>query len=319
MTATESQKITPKVFLSFAFDDQPLANRIAHTLQANGIDTWWAEWCIAPGESIRQRIDEGLGNCTHFLVLLTPASVMKPWVAAEMDAGLVAKLSRGTKFIALRSGLPPNQMPPLLRGLLSPEVDPNSLDLTQLINDIHGVTRKPPLGLPPLVARAQPEKIPGLSNAANALIRLFVEQSKNATKLDPNFSVEGLAAKLGLSEDDVKDCVFELQGFLENHRDHIVHAKDELFVSFDKYWMPWNPEDDALHLATRLVNDTAFPHHPEQQAKVLEWPARRLNPAIAYLANRDYIKAMRSSSGGPWAFAAMVNTDATRRFVKSRG
>jgi len=191
MTSTETQKITPKVFLSFAFDDQPLAKRIAHTLQANGIDTWWAEWCIAPGESIRQRIDEGLGNCTHFLVLLTPASVAKPWVAAEMDAGLVAKLSRGTKFIALRSGLPPNQMPPLLQGLLSPEVDPNSLDLTQLINDIHGVTRKPPLGLPPLVARAQPEKIPGLSNAANALIRLFVERSKNATKLDPNFSVEG--------------------------------------------------------------------------------------------------------------------------------
>ena len=47
MTSTELQKITPKVFLSFAFDDQPLAKRIAHTLQANGIDTWWEEWCIA--------------------------------------------------------------------------------------------------------------------------------------------------------------------------------------------------------------------------------------------------------------------------------
>jgi len=92
-----------------------------------------------------------------------------------------------------------------------------------------------------------------------------------------------------------------------------------MFVSFDKYWMPWNPEDDALHLATRLVNDQAFPRHPEHQAKVLDWPARRLNPAIAYLANRDHIKAMRSSSGGPWVFAAMFNTDATRRFVKSRG
>lgn len=134
-TTPEIQSNTPKVFLSFTFDDQPLAKRIAHTLQANGIDTWWAEWCIAPGESIRQRIEEGLGSCTHFLVLLTPASVTKPWVAAEMDAGLVAKLSRGTKFIALRSGLSPSQMPPLLQGLLSPDVDPNSLDLTQLIND----------------------------------------------------------------------------------------------------------------------------------------------------------------------------------------
>jgi hypothetical protein len=93
---------TPKVSLSFAFEDQALAGRIARTLQSNGIDTWWAEWCLGPGDSIRQRIDEGLGNCTYFVVLLTPASVAKPWVAAEMDAGLVAKLSKG-QFIALRS------------------------------------------------------------------------------------------------------------------------------------------------------------------------------------------------------------------------
>jgi hypothetical protein len=313
-----SQTASPKVFLSYAFDDQALARRVAQTLQANGVDTWWAEWCIGAGDSIRQRIDEGLGNCTHFVVLLTPASVTKPWVAAEMDAGLVAKLSRGTKFIALRCGLAPNGLPPLLQGLLSPSVDSDSFDLTQLINDIHGVTRKPPLGLPPLVARAQPVSAPGLSSAASALARLFVENSKNATKLDPNYSLEALADALGLSRDDVKDAVFELQGFVENHRDQIIYAKDELFVVFDRLWMPWNPEEDARQLAARLVNDPTFPHDPQLQAAALDWPARRLNPATAYLANRDLIKFLRSNSGGPWAFATMHNTDATRRFAKSR-
>ena len=193
---TVSQLSAPKVFLSFAFEDQPLAKRIAQMLQANGIDTWWAEWCIGSGDSIRQRIDEGLGDCTHFVVLLTPASVAKPWVAAEIDAGLVAKLGKGTKFIALRCRLAPSEMPPLLQGLLSPSVDADPLDLTQLINDIYGVTRKPPLGLPPLAARAQPTTAPGFSSAANALAKFFVERSKNATKLDPNFSVVALAAEL---------------------------------------------------------------------------------------------------------------------------
>jgi TIR domain len=309
---------TPKVFLSFAFEDQQLAGRIARTLQANGIDTWWAEWCIGAGDSIRQLIDQGLGNCTHFVVLLTPTSVAKPWVAAEMDAGLVAKLSKGTKFIVLRSNLAPSAMPPLLQALLSPEVDPASLDLTQLVNDIHGVTRKPPLGLPPLAARALPTSAPGFSNAANALARLFVERSKNATQLDPNFSAKELASELSLSEGDVRDAVFELQGLVENHRNQVVHAKDELFVVFDKYWMGWDAEEDALRLATALVNDSTFPRDPAQQAQALGWPARRLNPATAYLANRDLIKSLRSSSGDAWRFATMHNTDATRRFVKSR-
>lgn len=308
----------PKVFLSYAFDDQALAKRIAHTLQANGVDTWWAEWCIGPGDSIRQRIDEGLGNCTHFVVLLTPVSVTKPWVAAEMDAGLVGKLSRGTKFIALRSGLAPNQMPPLLQGLLSPQVDSESFDLSQLVNDIHGVTKKPPLGPPPLAVRAKTALAPGLSNAANALVRLFVERSKNATRLDPNFSVGKLALELALSSDDVKDAIFELGGVVENHRDHVVHANDELFVIFDKFWMPWDAEEDALQLAARLVNDANFPRAPEGQASALGWTARRLNPAVAYLANRSLIKSIRSHTGGPWLFATMHNTDATRRFVKSR-
>lgn len=309
---------TPRVFLSYAFEDKPLAELIARTLQANGIDTWWAEWCIGAGDSIRQRIDEGLGTCTHFVVLLTPSSVAKPWVAAEMDAALVARLSRGTKFIALRCGLVPSALPLLLQALLSPEVDPSSLELTQLINDIYGVTRKPPLGLPPPSARAQPASAPGYSSAANALARLFVERSKNATQLDPNFSIAELASDLSLSEDDVRDAVVELQGLLENHRNHIVHAKDELFVIFDKYWMEWDAEEDALRLATALVNDPTFPREPVKQAKVLGWPARRLNPATAYLANRDLIKFLRSSSGDAWRFATTHNTDATRRFVKSR-
>lgn len=315
---TEMAHSTPKVFLSFASEDQTLAGRIARTLQANGIDTWWAEWCIGAGDSIRQRIDEGLGNCSHFVVLLTPRSVVKPWVAAEMDAGFVAKLSKGTKFIVVRCNLAPSEMPPLLRALLSPEVDPSNLDLTQLINDIHGVTRKPPLGLPPLAARTQPTSATGYSNAANALARLFVERSKNATQLDPNFSIEALASELSLSEDDARDAVFELQGLVENHRDHVVYAKDELFVVFDKYWMAWDAEKDALRLATALVNDSTFPREPARQATALDWPARRLNPATAYLANRGLIKFLRSSTGDAWRFATMHNTDATRRFVKSR-
>ena len=86
-TVNEEQTGSPRVFLSYTWGDRELAERIANALQANGIDTWWAEWCISAGDSLRQKIDEGLGDCTHFLVLLTPNSIEKPWVNQEMDAG----------------------------------------------------------------------------------------------------------------------------------------------------------------------------------------------------------------------------------------
>ncbi|TIP78709.1 MAG: toll/interleukin-1 receptor domain-containing protein, partial [Mesorhizobium sp.] len=67
----------PKAFLSYSFDDRDLAEKVSRGLMANGIDTWWAEWEIRSGDSLRRKIDEGLGNCTHFIVLLTPSAMQK--------------------------------------------------------------------------------------------------------------------------------------------------------------------------------------------------------------------------------------------------
>jgi TIR domain len=139
----------PRAFLSFAWEDRSVAEKIATTLQANGVDTWYAEWEIGAGDSLRQKIDAGLRGCTHFLVLLTPESITKPWVNQEMDAGLVRKLSQETRFIAVRLGMAAASLPPLLRGMLSPSIDDFDADMRQLVNDIHGISRKPPLGSAP--------------------------------------------------------------------------------------------------------------------------------------------------------------------------
>ena len=66
----------PHVFLSSASEDKELAVRLAKDLLAHGIDTFNYIWDIKMGESFRQRIDEGIINCTHFLVLLTPVSIV---------------------------------------------------------------------------------------------------------------------------------------------------------------------------------------------------------------------------------------------------
>lgn len=310
----------PKVFLSFAFEDMALAGKIAHTLQAGGVDTWWAEWCISAGDSIRQRIDDGLQGCTHFVVLLTPNSIEKPWVNAEIDAGLIRKLSLTTKFIPLRSGLPASALSPLLQGMLSPEIDPHRFDLAQLISDIHGVSRKPPLGPPPAVHKIPPAVVnTGLSVAAMAVARLFVMRSKYGKPYDPVFTLPALAVELQLTEEDTQDAVCELHPFLRNYRDEIISPEDSLFVVFDPLWLPWSSETDALKVASGLVNDPDFPKEQEKIADYFEWPARRLNPAISYLAHRGLIIFSTSKRGDQWNYSVIMKNDETRRFVKNHG
>jgi hypothetical protein len=308
----------PKVFLSFAFEDKALAERIAHALNDKGVDTWWADWCISAGDSIRQKIDEGLGACTHFIVLLTPRSISKPWVMQEMDAGLVRKLSLGTKFIALRSDLSPTALPPLLQGGLSPEVDPNSFDVTQLVNDIHGISRKPPLGRAPIAVQHAREASTGYSAAATNVAKFFVENSDLARKFDPQKSISEIAIAMGLSQEDVVDAAHELTGLVGVYHDEILYPEEELFACFDKFWKSWDPAVDALLVATRMVNEPDFPENPEKIADELKWEPRRLNPALAFLCQRKLVWDYRALDSGPWLVNGVRKTDATRRFVKSR-
>jgi hypothetical protein len=305
----------PKVFLSYGWEDRELASRIAQGLQANGIDTWWAEWCLSAGDSLRQKIDEGLGECTHFVVLLTPASIAKPWVNQEMDAGLVRKLRAKAKFIPLRYGLAPDALPPLLSGMLSPAVEDPETDIGQLINDIFEVTKKPPLGKPPVAAQV---RATGYSAAATAIAKAFVEGSQVGCGFDPAFSFDELTGITGLSRDDITDAVHELRGMAKSRMGDHITPEEELFATFDSFWKPWKPADDALRLAADLLNDADFPRGPEQIAERYQWEPRRLNPAIAYLASRSAIQVLRSLGSHPWVVHQVVPTDATRRFVKSR-
>lgn len=310
--------VTPRVFLSYTWDDSELAGKIAHALMANGIDTWWDKWCIGSGDSFRQKIDQGLEDCTHFFVLLTPNSMSKPWVNQEIDAGLMRKLQAKSKFIPVRHKVPAAQLPPLLSGMNAPEIIDPEVDVQQLINDIHGVSKKPPLGQPPTAVAASKALKTGYSPAANSVAKFFVEKAKTARKFDPQASFEELIEGTQLTREDVEDAIHELSGMVSSRYGNIVYPEEELFAKFDQHWKDWAPEEDALKLASDMINDPNFPSAPSKIGALYSWDARRLNPAIAFLENRRLIRSLRAMDGGGWIAIQISKTDDTRRFVKSR-
>ncbi len=307
----------PHAFLSYTSDNADLAKRIAEALQASGIETWWAEWCIGPGDSLRQKIDEGIGGCTHFLVLLTPQSIDKPWVNQEMDAGLVRKLNDQCKFLPLRFDLPASRLPPLLSGMHSPTIQTDE-DIAQLVSDIYGVSRKPPRGPAPETLKTSVDAQTGYSPAATAIAHLFVERTNHAMFSDPQFRVAKIAEETGLSVEDTKDALFELSAFFKVSHDH-VFPHGSLFVEFDRHWKPWKPAEDALKLAADIVNDPGFPADCKAIADRYGWDPRRLNPAVHYLLERGLVVDYRAIATQPWAIVKIVGkAEEIRRFVRSR-
>jgi len=68
-----------------------------------------------------------------------------------------------------------------------------------------------------------------------------------------------------------------------------------------------------------LVNDPEMPSAPKEISERYRWSPRRLNPAITYLQERDVIHVHEVLGSGPFVTSRVARTDATRRFVKSRG
>jgi hypothetical protein len=116
----------PKVYLAHASEDKDRVRPVAEYLMANGVDVWFDEWEIEPGDSLRQKMEEGLGSMTHFVVVLTETSIAKPWVAKEIDVGLVQQVGGKSRFVPLVVDLDPAKLSPFLQAMLFLKIDPAS-------------------------------------------------------------------------------------------------------------------------------------------------------------------------------------------------
>tara|TARA_R110002072_G_scaffold34683_3_gene103477 strand:- start:1036 stop:1746 length:711 start_codon:yes stop_codon:yes gene_type:complete len=110
-----------KVYLAHASEDKSIALPLAEGLISRGIDVWYDNWEICPGDSLRRKMESGLDDCSHFVVLLTANSIKKPWVDEEIDVGLLRTIEGTSKFLGLRCGIDLADLSPFLRTRLTPE------------------------------------------------------------------------------------------------------------------------------------------------------------------------------------------------------
>jgi len=84
-----------KTFVSHASEDKPMVKNLVDTLIRYGVDAWYDDYEIDLGESIRDKINEGLRRSKYGLVILSPNFFAKDWPKQEL-AALAIILRKGS-------------------------------------------------------------------------------------------------------------------------------------------------------------------------------------------------------------------------------
>lgn len=225
---------TPRAFISHAVEDNDrFARGFVERLRANGVEAWFDEWELAPGDSLVERIfEEGVGKADVFIVILSAVSIDRPWVREELNAGVVKRIEGSCKLIPVV--LDNVEVPEALKATVWQKVTDLAnyeSEFDRILRAIFGTPRKPALGAPPAYATRQ-SSVDGLPAAGTALLlaigdhaleqeEVFLGGSEEFEKLR---EVTGLTAEgfykemLRLGRADYLD----VQGMGDSH---ITHAK----------------------------------------------------------------------------------------------
>ena len=87
------------VFISHTSEDKhEIVGPLANALINEGLDVWYDEFTLRIGDSLRQKIDQGLANSRVGLVVLSSAFISKGWTNYELD-GIVTRAVSGEQIL----------------------------------------------------------------------------------------------------------------------------------------------------------------------------------------------------------------------------
>lgn len=93
---------SPKLFLCHASEDKPFVDKLACELDKLALFAWYDKREIFVGDSIVEKINQGLEASDFLIAVLSPRSVTKPWVVREMSSSLMRQLGdKGIRILPL--------------------------------------------------------------------------------------------------------------------------------------------------------------------------------------------------------------------------
>jgi hypothetical protein len=96
--------------------DRARAERLASDLKGAGHHVWFDEWEIDPGDSIVERMNEGLEGAAYLVLCYSDTGVSAPWIGREWMSALARQLG-GAKMRILPVRLTGDKAPAILADI----------------------------------------------------------------------------------------------------------------------------------------------------------------------------------------------------------
>lgn len=102
------------VFVSYSHADSSFVDRLIGDLKKGNIDVWIDKWAIRVGDSITDKVNEGIGSSDFLIIVLSTSSVNSKWVREEINTALIRNIEQGKRAYILPLLIEDCDLPPLL-------------------------------------------------------------------------------------------------------------------------------------------------------------------------------------------------------------
>jgi hypothetical protein len=308
--------MNPKTFISHAGEDKDRFVRdFASKLRNKGIDAWFAEWEIVPGDSIVQKVfDQGIKESNVFVVILSRFSVNKRWVREELDVGVIKKIEEGSRIIPVV--IDDCEIPTALQATLWVRIhDLNSYEkeLDQIVMSIYGQSARPPVGNPPTYASTTLDVIPGLTQIDSLILKVCVEiaiDEDQGKHVDVPDIIER-AKQFDIPEGEALESfeVLTADGYLIE--DHLVgdgrrfHHFEITTHGFDEYARVYiqNYQDLIMDVATQIVNHGA--KNNKQLHSAVNAPRFVVDSTLDVMESMGWLRLSKAIGG--WSHISQIS------------
>ena len=87
------------VFISHSSLDKPFVRRLATALVSEGFPVWLASWKLELGDSLLDKIYDGIDDSSIVLLVTSKSAHDSGWVNRELNAALSKESAIGRKFV----------------------------------------------------------------------------------------------------------------------------------------------------------------------------------------------------------------------------
>jgi hypothetical protein len=199
-------------FISHASEDKDAFVRpLAQELKRMGVNVWYDEYSLRPGDSLRRSIDKGLTDCKVGIVVLSKAFFAKEWPQRELDALMTAEIGGNKKLIPIWHGVDAQYIANVSAMLADKVAIASGIGAPEVAKKIHD--QLPPL--PHLSNEVVAKKIrPFLSNQVRTLESLSLGCQSRFSQIQAFcVEVEEIASSYfdPLTDDEVEDQMWEIE------------------------------------------------------------------------------------------------------------